>query len=137
MINAEVLDQLSEIVNGASDLNDAEYMRAFWDLYRSVLARQNYANLRVNPDQMQKYISAVHFLKRIADKCGGQVEPCKIDPRARHGDVVAYFEVFDVYGDEIKEFSEIVGNSSAFNIEKTKRGSCINFTIPNIFVKAE
>lgn len=106
-------------------------------LYEELLNSRNVDDFKINEIQFAKFAKVVEFFTTTAHKCNGKVEPVKLDPRAEHGGVTAEFIVFDIYGDGIPQFCEVMSYTSAISIDATYDGICISVTVPNVFVPVE
>lgn len=115
-------------------LNNEEYVKRLGQLYEKVLSLRDDDNYVINQPQMDKLIEVLNFFLDAAQKCNGKVEPVKLTPRAEHGGVTATFIVFDIYGDDIKQYCKVMSYASAITIDGTEDGICISVTVPEVFV---
>ena len=115
-------------------LNNKEYVKRLGQLYEKVLSLRDDDNYVINQPQMDKLIEVLNFFLDAAQKCNGKVEPVKLTPRAEHGGVTATFIVFDIYGDDIKQYCKVMSYTSAITIDGTEDGICISVTVPEVFV---
>ena len=116
--------------------NNEEYVKRIGQLYERVLSLRDDDDYVINQPQMDKLIEVLDFFLDAAKKSeGASVEPVALVPREEHGAVTAYFIVFDIYGEDIARFSDIVRHTSSFGIDTTTDGTaCISMTIPEVFV---
>lgn len=111
-----------------------EYLSHVWAIYEETLKSRDDADYEVDQAQMKKLVESYGFFTRIAENCGGTVEPFKIEPKMVNGGVTAYFTVFHLFGKELQEFCNIVGNMSALSIDSMADGDiCISFNVPGVF----
>lgn len=118
-------------------MTDEEYVARMTQLYGMVLKLRKDDSYAVNQPQMDKLVKVLNFFLDAARKNHGRVEPVKLTPKEEHGGVTATFIVFDIYGDDIGRFSEIVSYLSALTIDGTEDGICISVTVPEVFVPKE
>lgn len=121
--------------DGGEVLTNEEYVRRLGVLYNKILSLRKDDDYVVNQEQMDKLVEVLDFFIKASKKSNGKVEYTKLTPREQHGGVTATFIVFDVYGDDVQEFSKVIGYTSAVSIDATTDGEvCISVTIPNVFV---
>lgn len=106
-------------------------------LYEELLNSRNVDDFKINEVQFAKFAKVVEFFTTAAQECNGKVEPIILDPRAEHGGIAATFIVFDIYGDGIPQFCEVMSYASAISIDATYDGICISVTVPDVFVPIE
>lgn len=115
-------------------LTNEQYVERLGRLYEKVLSLRNDDDYAINQPQMDKLIEVLNFFLDAAQKCDGKVEPVKLTPRAEHGGVTATFVVFDIYGDDIQRYCDVMRHTSAITIDATEDGICISVTVPEVFV---
>lgn len=115
-------------------MNDVEYVRRLGVLYQEVLKLRKNDEYRINQIQMDKFTKVLDFfMKHTIDD--DYVDPVDIAPEELHGGVTAVFVVFDVCGDEVLEFCEVMKACSAITIDSLEDGRiCISCTVPDVFV---
>lgn len=118
-------------------LTNEEYVKRLGQLYEKVLSLRDDDNYVINQPQMDKLIEVLNFFLDAAQKCNGKVEPVKLTPRAEHGGVTATFLVFDIYGEDIQKYCEVMSYTSAITIDATEDGICMSVTVPEVFVPIE
>lgn len=113
-------------------MNDKELLeKAFMAYQREIQSRSN-LDYKINSEQWAKLLRARDFLSRHCD----DVEDISIRPSTTVGGITAYTTLLFLNGEEIQEFADIIGSSSALSIDATIDGDvCVSFTIPDIFVK--
>ena len=112
----------------------SEYEKKLWELYEKEMQSRDNADYTVNREQMQKLIDAYGFFNKIAQECGGTIEPFRIVPKEVNGGITAYFRVFHIFGDNVARFCEVVRNVSALSIDSLDNGTvCLSMTIPRVF----
>lgn len=117
-------------------LSDEQIVKNLGKLYNIVLSLRKDDDYEINQEQMDKLCALYRFFLDSADKLDGKAELCKLVPKEEHGGVTATFLVFDVYGDNVKKFAEVISHCSAIGIDSLADGQiCIGCTIPNVFVK--
>lgn len=116
-------------------LSNEEYVRRLAVMYNEVMKLRRDEDYVVNQPQMDKLIKLLEFFLDSAKELKGNVEPVELRPREEHGGVTATFLVFDVYGDNVKKFCNVLSACSAVSIDaKTNGEVCISCTIPDVFV---
>lgn len=117
-------------------MTNEEFVAEFGNLYGKIMDLKKDSDYVVNRPQMDKMISVLDFFMSTAKKLNGRVKPVRLVPREEHGGVTASFIVFDIYGDDVKKFCDVMRHASAIGIDSMKNGEiCIAVTIPNIFVR--
>lgn len=141
------MDHFDDGINWIDDIDDdddiedlikdkavAEFLRQTYGAVLQEIEKRNDEDYEVNKPQMAKLIRAYQFFKKVADRDHGTVEPFDITPKMEHSGITAYFRVFLMTRDEMKEFAEIVGDMSSLYLDATLEGEvCISFNIPNVF----
>ena len=115
-------------------MTNEEYVKRLGQLYEKVLSLREDDNYVINQPQMDKLVEVLNFFLDTAKKCNGKVEPVKLMPKAEHGGVTATFVVFDIYGDDIQKYCDVMRHTSAITIDGTEDGICISVTVPEVFV---
>lgn len=115
-------------------MTNEEYVARLGVLYDKIMSIRKDSDFVVNQPQMDRLVDVLTFFMDSANKLDGKVEPVSLVPREEHGGVTATFLVFDVYGDSVKRFCEVLQFASAITIDATDEGICISVTIPNVFV---
>lgn len=115
-------------------MTNEEYVKRLGQLYDKILHLREDDSFVINQPQMDKLIEVLNFFLDAADKCNGTVEPVKLIPKAEHGGVTATFVVFDIYGDDIQRYCDVMRHTSAITIDATDAGVCISITVPEVFV---
>lgn len=117
-------------------MSDAEIVARLSALYKIVMSFRKDDDYEVNQDQMDKLCRLYRFFLDAAGSLDGEAELTKLVPHEEHGGVTATFLVFDVAGDRVKEFCEVISGCSAFGIEATDDGRvAIDCTVPYVFRK--
>lgn len=113
-----------------------EFLREAVEAYEEEMASRDNSDYEVNEGQMSKLLDAYKFFLELAHRGGGRVEELQLEPKQEFAGITAYFVVFDVSGEDLKRFAEIVGNCSAFGMDTTSDDEvCISFNIPEVFQK--
>ena len=117
-------------------ITDEAYVREFGELYQKVLKLRKDDEFDVDREQLIKFFEVYRFFTKAAKEIGdAHIEPIKLVPREEHGGITATFLVFDMYGDILEAFKEVVQSLSALTIDATDDGVCISVTVPRIFVR--
>lgn len=115
-------------------MTNEEYLARIGTLYNKIMSIRKDSDFIVNQPQMDKLVDVLTFFMDAARDLDGRVEPVKLVPREEHGGVTATFLVFDVYGDGVKRFCDVMRSASAISIDSMDEGICISVTIPNVFI---
>ena len=120
-------------------MNNIEFARRLGILYNRVLSRRKDEDYIVNPPQMDKLIAIAEFFSDEAERLDGEMETIKLIPREEHAGVTTKFPVFDLYGERLQRFCELMKHTSAFGIDALAddEGVCISCTVPNVFIRKE
>ena len=122
--------------NYTEDFNEVEFLRAAWEIYQEEMDSRSDDDYEPNEIQMKKLLDAYAFFQRICEKSNGSVEKLELIPHEEYCGITAYFTLFYLYGDDLAEFSQIVGNMSAICIDAMLDGTvCISFNIPKVYYK--
>ena len=115
-------------------MTNEEYLAKLGKLYQKIMSIRKDSDFVVNQPQMDRLVNVLMFFLDRVKELDGNVEPIHLVPREEHGGVTAAFLVFDVYGDDVKRFCDVMQYASAITIDSTDDGICISVTIPNVFV---
>lgn len=118
-------------------MTDKEYVKRLGQLYDKILSLREDDDYVINQPQMDKLIEVLNFFLDAAQKSNGEIEPVKLNPKAEHGGVTATFIVFDIYGDDIQRYCDVMRYTSAITIDSNDKGICISVTIPDVFVPVQ
>lgn len=105
-------------------------------LYQQMLNRRRNEDYAVNPDQMNRFLELLRFFRRKADpEFDLGVEPFHLEAKEECGGFSADFCVFDLHGDEVREFARLISCCSAVSIDaRTDSQVCISLTVPHLFI---
>lgn len=116
-------------------ITNEEYVAKLGALYKKVMSFRKDSDYIVNQPQMDKLVKVLEFFLEMARKSNGKVEPVELIPREEHGGVTATFLVFDIYGDDIGRFCDVMRFTSAITIDSViDEGICISCTVPDVFI---
>lgn len=115
-------------------MSNKDYAEYIWELYKREMNSRNNDDYEADPTQMQKLIDAYGFFMEIAGTCNGKVELSKLVPREINGGITAYFTVFYLNGESVRQFCKILQGFSALSIDSLEDGTvCLSFTVPRVF----
>lgn len=115
-------------------MSEEEFLKEVWQVYEEGLAALSNDDYVINVAQMGKLREAYKFFYQIAEECGGEIEPLKLEPKEVNGGVTVYMTLFYLSDENLRKFGEIVGNMSAISIDAMDNGDvCISFNIPAVF----
>lgn len=116
-------------------MTNEEYVKRIGLLYNKILSLRKDEDYIINQPQMDKFIAVCEFFMDAAAKLDGHVDPVILYPREERGDLTATFLVFDVHGENVAKFCDVMRACSAIGIDSTNNGEiCIACTVPNVFV---
>lgn len=116
-------------------MTDEQYVQRLGFIYNKVLSLRKDGDYIVNQPQMDKLVAVIDFFLDAAKRLDGKLEAVDLTPKEEHGGVTATFHVFDLHGEAIQRFCDVMRGCSAIGIDTTIDGKvCIDFTIPNVFV---
>ena len=119
-------------------MTNEEYVKRLGEMYNKIVALRTNDDYVVNHEQMEKLADVMGFFTDMSQKQNGEIEPIALSPKEEHGGVTAKFLVFDVYGEDLKRFCEVLQKTSAMSIDSEESGRvCISVTVPNVFVPKE
>lgn len=115
-------------------ISDQEFVKRFMAAYHKEMEDFDPDEYQVNPEQLQKLINLIDFFKKAAKDLGGKIESIDIDPAAPPNGITANFIVFDLFGEDIQRFCEVIRHCSAISMDVTVKDEVsISCTIPNVF----
>lgn len=114
-------------------MTNEEYVIRLGKLYDKVMSIRKDSDYVVNQQQMDRLVDIMTFFLDKAEELDGKVNRINLTPKEEHGGVTATFIVFDIYGDDVKRFCDVMQYASAITIDSTEDGVCISITIPNVF----
>lgn len=119
----------------SSFISDEEYVRRLGTLYNQIMNLRKDDDYVVCRTQLDKFVEVMNFFIDMAEKCNGKVQPINLTPKEEVGGITATFLVFDLFGDDVKRFSQILSYCSAVTIDATTKGEvCISLTVSQVFV---
>lgn len=116
-------------------MTDTEFVKRFGKQYLSVLQDAEKLHYKLNEEQFIKLFNLVEFFKDyVKSEKSGKIDSIDLDPKEIHGGLTATFVLFDISGNQIKEFCEVLKDTSAITLDATTDGKvCISITVPNVF----
>lgn len=116
------------------NISDYEFAKRFVEAYKKEAGELNLDDFIIDPVQLKKLNELVEFFEKTAKDLGGEIVSVDINPVLPSNGVTANFIVFDLLGDEIKKFCDVIQHCSAISMDVTSDDEiCISCTIPNIF----
>lgn len=115
-------------------MTDAEYVKRLTLLYQKVLSLREDKDYVINQPQAEKLIKVLTFFMDEVEDQDGELEPVRLVPKEEHGGVTATFLVFDLYGEKVQRFCDVMRVCSAITIDSIEEGVCISCTIPEVFI---
>lgn len=116
-------------------LSDEEFARRFKAACEEEMRRTDTDDLMIDPVQLSKLNDLVGFFKKAAKDLGGRIVSIDLNPVLPPNGVTANFVVFDLAGDDVKRFCDVVRECSAISMDVTDTDEiCISCTIPGVFI---
>lgn len=117
-------------------MSNEQFVKEFGEQYLALLEKAENMHYKVNEVQFKKLVNLCEFFKNYIEENGGEAEPIDLNPAEIHSGLTVKFVVFDISGNEIQEFCEVVKNTTALSLDTTADGEvCISMTVPDVFVK--
>ena len=118
-----------------SSISDLEFARKIMNALGKEMEDVNTEDFEVNPDQMKKLSDLVEFFKKAAKDLGGKIESVSLDPSNPPSGVTANFVVFDLFGEDVQRFCDVIRSCSAISMDvNTNDEICISCTVPDVFI---
>lgn len=116
------------------NISNKEFAKRLSAMANEVLQSVSMDELDLNREQLQKFDDLVNFFESSAVALGGRIDSINITPAFGVGDLTASFIVFDLAGEDIQRFCDVIRNCSAISMDVTADDKiCISCTVPNIF----
>lgn len=115
-------------------MTNEDFVRKVGIIYNQIMNLRKDEDYVINPPQVEKLLKVFDFFQKAADRLGGEVELRDLVPREQRGDIIATFVVFDIYGEDVQKFCDVMKDCSVIGIDATNSGVCIDCTIPDVFV---
>ena len=116
-----------------------DYIGYLARIYQQMISNRRNEDYEINPIQMEKFLGLLSFFQsRIDPEVDDGIEPFHLEAREEHGGFNADFCVFDLSGEEIPVFAQLISCCSAITIDaRTGSQICISLTVSNIFIQRE
>ena len=117
-------------------MENEEFIKELSKKYEQIINKRNDADYMLNQENWKKLLSVLDYLTNAAQRLGGKVEPVNLIPREKHGYIEAVFDIFDIYGDSVKDFAKAVEMVDVFSIEPLTTGEIrIGININSVYEK--
>lgn len=117
------------------NIDDLEFCRRFTAAAEAYVESASIEDFEPNPVQIAKFHKLVDFFEQYAKTVDGHFEDININPVFGVGDVTVDFVVFDLSGDEIQRFCDVLRACSAISMDANDAGEvCISCTVPDCFI---
>lgn len=117
-------------------MSEKDFLCMIGGVYSQVMAERKDEDYVINRPQYDKFNELLRFFLQKANHDGGEIVPTKISPKEEHGDVTVKFNMFDVCGEEVAKFCDLLKACSAVSIDVSADDRvCISCTVPNVFVR--
>ena len=119
-----------------NSISDEEFAKRFIAAFDESMKDAKPEDFEVNPEQLKKLEDLVAFFKKAAKDLGGKVVSVDLDPLMPPSGVTANFIVFDLFGDDIQRFCDVIRECSAISMDVTNKNEVsISCTIPAVFIE--
>ncbi len=117
-------------------MNNEQFVKKFGEQYLALLEKAKTMHYAVNEVQFEKLVNLCNFFQDYIKENGGKAEPIDLNPAEIHSGLTVEFVLFNIIGNEIREFCEAIKGTTALSIDTTKDGKvCISMTVPDVFVR--
>lgn len=114
--------------------NDNEVFERVGKVYQQYLNSVSEADFKINKHQLNEFLKVLSFFVDAAEQMDGNIQVAEIRPKDTVGWVSATFMVFNITGDDMARFCNVVRSCSAITIDSMVDGRiCISCTIPEVF----
>jgi hypothetical protein len=118
------------------NIDDINYVREFAKKYEAMMNERNDADYQINPKNWIKLLTVLEYLETEVARLDGKLEPVRLIPKEQHGYVQAIFDIFDVYGENLKVFTHVLKLADVFFIDALTNGKIrIGLNINDVYVK--
>lgn len=115
-------------------MTDEQFVAKFGKEYMKVLENAQNRNFKIKEENFEKLYKIVEFFKHYVSENGGNIDKIDVAPEEIHAGVTASFVVFDIIGEQIQAFADVIKGASAFGIDTTTDGKlCISITVSDVF----
>ena len=119
-------------------ISDLEFSKRLMAEYRDAFKGTTPEDFETNPEQMEKLNNLISFFKQAAKDLGGKIESIDLNPSNPPNGITANFIVFDLFGDDVRRFCDVIRECSAISMDVTINDEIsISCTIPNVFTLKE
>lgn len=116
------------------NISDKEFAQRFVRAYEDAMKDVNPDDYVIDQVQLQKLNDLIEFFKTTAINLGGKIESVSLNPAAPSNGITANFIVFDLFGDEVQRFCDVIRHCSAISMDVTvDKEISISCTVPNIY----
>jgi len=117
-------------------LSDLEFSRKLMAEFREQMKDFDPSDYEFDRAQLGNLIDLIEFFENAANDLGGKIESIDLDPADPPNGITANFIVFDLFGDDVKRFCDVIRNCSAISMDVTTDNEIsISCTIPNVYVR--
>ena len=118
-----------------STISDHEFSQRLVAKLKSAYSGASAEDFALDPIQLRKFLDLLDFFEKAAKDLGGKIEAVDLDPLNPPTGLTASFVVFDLAGDDVQRFCDVIRNCSAISMDVTSDDKvCISCTIPKVFV---
>lgn len=115
-------------------MDDNEVFERVGKVYQEYLNSVSEEDFRINKHQLNEFLKVLSFFVDAAEQMNGNIQVAEIRPKDTVGWVSATFMVFNITGDDITRFCDVVKSCSAVTIDSMADGKiCISATISKVF----
>lgn len=126
------LENLDNIEN--EDERYTALFRVFGKMYKEAMDTLNNDDFEVDPEGMKHFTDFASFIGHIAKENNGRVEFDIHEPKERIAGISAYFPLFWLTGDNLREFCKRLVWASAFSIDALTDGTvCVSVRFGGVY----
>lgn len=128
-------DDADDFIDDTREAEATEFVKALGELAMIYEERYKKTDFRIDREQLRKSMEVYHFIKKITGRGrGGEIEKDFAPWHLSFG-LTAKATVLDFHGDDLAEFSRIIGYCSAISIDALADGRvCFSCTVPNVYI---
>ena len=129
------MDKMTQDFNNPT-IDDLEFSKRFSAAVDEAMAAiKSQDQIKINHSQMRKLVKLIAYFENRAKELGGRVEDVSFSPTDPPNGITVDFEFFDLTGDEVQEFCDIISPCSAISMDVTDKNEIsISCTIPNVYI---
>lgn len=134
ILSAHAINQDISLIENEDFLQN--FLGDVFQLYEEEMNKRNNADYEINSEQMAYLANAYRFFVKKAHDHNGKIDPFFYNPKEEVGHLDAHFYFFELSGEDLLEFSEILKHFSVITIDATLDGvTHFSINVPNVYRK--